>query len=234
MEIEINSDLSHNFRGLKTKFKEHLVEYEMLHSRKEWYNLYLYSNKDNNLKKYQETTFKNIFYRHTTKQNGRWIQNIDNFAIGADYKINGQKLSIDIDTDFFKFKKTLSLKKSFKWGWDKYGITVMYKGIDYHPNFLDKNWKSEAYQILVKKSKEKQVKTKNKNAFLKFLEKQKDYIITVEDSLKAGNCRVGTLAFCDRNKLGKDAQVKKLLKLLNKDSRIMKVLEYVFSPKVLA
>lgn len=150
------------------------------------------------------------------------------------YVVNPTHVYIRLDIGSKVFSTIIKSPKGYHWGYDKDGLRIVsnknHKD-DYHFSAYEIltyliNGKPSAFNkhivtmlktnARVRKNLEK--KEQKEKRIIKKLSRC-NYLVTIQDSIDAGNCIAGTQSFCEKNKLDKPQyKVKELAKLLDSDT----------------
>lgn len=150
------------------------------------------------------------------------------------YVINPTNVYIRLDIGSRVFSTIIKAPKGYHWGYDKDGIRIVSNKNpkdDYHFSAAEVfTYLINGKQLSFKKHIVTMLKTNarvRKNLEKKELKEKRiikklmkcNYLVTIQDSIDAGNCIAGTQSFCEKNKLDKpEYKVKELAKLLNSDT----------------
>lgn len=130
------------------------------------------------------------------------------------YVVSDKALFFQLDTITGIFRKVIKAPKGFKWCIDKNGIKIQKNSVpacDYHPTSTDlyhfhsisKSLAIKANELFnIRKKQQTEIKSekKTKADFIKAVKtgEKTGFLISLRDSIKAGNCEAGSTNFASR------------------------------------
>lgn len=150
------------------------------------------------------------------------------------YVVDPNHVYIRVDIGSSVFSSIIKTPKGYHWGYDKDGLRIVSDKNpkdDYHfsagevftflINGKSSTFKKHIVTMLKTNARIRKAlgkKQKKEKTIIKRLLRC-NYLVTIQDSIDAGNCIAGTQSFCEKNKLDKkEYKVKELAKLLDSDT----------------